>query len=453
MWYITLYLKMEDYSSLLLIFGIILLNGTFVAAEFAIARLRKSQVDHIVASRNPKNLPKLAAAKVLQKILGNINDYISACQVGITVSSLVLGALAESTLEEMLSPFVFQIKDIGLDPHTVSLTAAIAIVTFLHVIIGELIPKNLALINPEKTGLRLAFFLEFIYTIFKLPVLFLNSCSNLAFKLMGINLDSTETIHTEDELKLILSTSQEEGIIEEEEEKLIQNVFQFNDTIARDIMHPRTDMICIEAGISIEEAIKLTNEHPYSKFPVFQKRLDKIIGYVTIKEMLRAYARGAINDPIESILKEVLKVPDGMYIVDLMSMMQQKKKQIAILIDEYGGTSGLVTMEDIVEEVFGEISNEFEAEANQPLVKLTEGVYKVDGKLTLREINDELGSEFESEHYDTIGGLIYGLLGTEPVIGAQIDTNGFILEVLECRDNRVLKVKICQKKTEIVPVE
>ena len=126
MWYITLYLKMEDYSSLLLIFGIILLNGTFVAAEFAIARLRKSQVDHIVASRNPKNLPKLAAAKVLQKILGNINDYISACQVGITVSSLVLGALAESTLEEMLSPFVFQIKDIGLDPHTVSLTAAIA---------------------------------------------------------------------------------------------------------------------------------------------------------------------------------------------------------------------------------------------------------------------------------------------------------------------------------------
>jgi CBS domain containing-hemolysin-like protein len=136
-----------------------------------------------------------------------------------------------------------------------------------------------------------------------------------------------------------------------------------------------------------------------------------------------------------------------------MSMMQQKKKQIAILIDEYGGTSGLVTIEDIVEEVFGEISNEFEDHSQVPLLELTKGVYKVDGKLTLREINEELGSEFESEHYDTIGGFIYGLLGTDPVIGAQLEANGFILEVLECRDNRVLKVKISQKKPDTAPVE
>jgi hypothetical protein len=444
---------MEDYSSLLLILGIILLNGTFVAAEFAIARLRKSQVDHIVNSRNPKNLPKLAAAKILQKILENINDYISACQVGITVASLVLGALAESKLEEILLPYMSQIQDFGIDPHAISLACAIALVTFVHVIIGELIPKNLALINPEKTGLRLAFFLEFIYTIFKLPVMLLNFCSNSILKLIGIDMDSTDQIHSEDELKLILSTSQEEGIIEEEEEKLIQNVFQFNDTIARDVMRPRTDMICIEAGISIEEAMKITNNYPFSKFPVFQERLDKIIGYVSIKEMLRAYERGGVHDPLESIVKEVLKVPDGMYIIDLMSMMQQKKKQIAILIDEYGGTSGLVTIEDIVEEFFGEISNEFEDHSQVPLLELTKGVYKVDGKLTLREINEELGSEFESEHYDTIGGLIYGLLGTDPVIGAQLEANGFILEVLECRDNRVLKVKISQKKTDTAPVE
>jgi CBS domain containing-hemolysin-like protein len=346
-----------------------------------------------------------------------------------------------------------QIQDFGIDPHAISLACAIALVTFIHVIIGELIPKNLALINPEKTGLRLAFFLEFIYTIFKLPVMLLNFCSNSILKLMGIDMDSTDAIHSEDELKLILSTSQEEGIIEEEEEKLIQNVFQFNDTIARDVMRPRTDMICIEAGISIEEAMKITNNYPFSKFPVFQKRLDNIIGYVSIKEMLRAYERGGVHDPIESIVKEVLKVPDGMYIIDLMSMMQQKKKQIAILIDEYGGTSGLVTIEDIVEEVFGEISNEFEDHSQVPLLELTKGVYKVDGKLTLREINEELGSEFESEHYDTIGGLIYGLLGTDPVIGAQLEAKGFILEVLECRDNRVLKVKISQKKTDTVPVE
>ena len=440
---------MEDIGSIVLIFGIILLNGTFVAAEFSIARLRKTQVDHIVNSRNPKNLPKLAAAKVLQKILDNINEYISACQVGITIASLVLGALAESELEKMITPYLESLEwAAAVDPHAVSIFFAITIVTFFHVILGELIPKNLSIMNPERTGLQLAFFLQFVYTVFKIPVLVLNNCSNLALKVIGVDVTKQVSSHSEDELRLILSTSQEEGVIEEEEEKLIQNVFEFNDTIAKDVMRPRTDMFCLEAGISIAEATKHSNKKSYTKFPIFEKRLDNIIGYVNIKEILKAYEAGKTDEPIESIAKEILKVPDGMYIIDLMSLMQQKKKQIAILIDEYGGTSGLVTVEDIVEEIFGEITDELEETPEVPLKELGDGSYIADGTLTLREINEELGSQFESEHYDTIGGLVYGLLAAEPEDGASVKFKGFTLEVVEHSDNRVLKVKISQTASE-----
>ena len=440
---------MEDIGSIVLIFAIILLNGTFVAAEFSIARLRKTQVDHIVNSRNPKNLPKHTAAKVLQKILSNINDYISACQVGITISSLVLGALAESRLEALIAPALDSLNLPWIsDPRPISILLAITIITFFHVILGELIPKNLSIINPERTGLQLAFFLKFIHTVFRVPVFVLNTCSNIALKIIGVDVTASNSSHSEDELRLILSTSQEEGVIEEEEEKLIQNVFEFNDTIAKDIMRPRTDMYCLEAGISIAEATKHSNKKSYTKFPIFEKRLDNIVGYVNIKEILKAHEAGQTEAPIESIAKEILKVPDGLYIIDLIALMQQKKKQIAILIDEYGGTSGLVTVEDIVEEIFGEITDEIEETPDVPLKAIGDGTYIVDGTLTLREVNEELGSAFESEHYDTIGGFVYGLLASEPEDGASVYCKGFNLEVVEHSENRVLKVKISQEVSE-----
>ena len=207
-------------------------------------------------------------------------------------------------------------------------------------------------------------------------------------------------------------------------------------------------MYCLEAGTTIAEATKESNKKSYTKFPVFEKRLDKIIGYVNIKEILKAHEAGKTDEPIESITKEILKVPDGMYIIDLIALMQQKKKQIAILIDEYGGTSGLVTVEDIVEEIFGEITDEAEETPDTPLQELEDGTYLADGTLTLREINEELGSQFQSEHYDTIGGLVYGLLVEEPEDGSKVKFKGFELEVAEHSENRVLKVKISQGISE-----
>lgn len=432
---------MEELPSLFLILALILLNGTFVAAEFSIARVRKTHIDHIVESKG-FGLSKRTyhSAKLLQKILDNINNYISACQVGITVASLALGALAEAKLEKLISPLLEQYT-LVVNAHGVAIVLAIALITFFHVILGEIVPKNIAIISPEKVSLNLAYFLSFLHTIFKIPVRVLNACSNFCLNVMGLDIAQRNNVHSEAELKMILSSSQAEGILEEEEEQLIQNIFEFNDTVAKDIMVPRTDAICLNETMSIKNAIHEANKVTFSRFPIFDKRLDNVTGYVTIKDMLIAYESGHLEDPIKTISNEILKAPDGIYVIDLMKIMQQKKKQIAVLIDEFGGTSGLVTIEDIVEEIFGEIEDEREI-TRVPIVKLSNGDYLVDGLLSLRDVNEKLGSNFESDHYDTLGGLVFGLIGSEPKNGDSLMHDGLKLVVEKHDKNRVRVVRI-----------
>jgi CBS domain containing-hemolysin-like protein len=437
---------MEDIPSIFLIFSLILLNGAFVAAEFAIARVRKTQIDQIVESENGLYDKKTKKkAKTLQEILQNMNDYISACQVGITMASLALGAVAEAKIEKLISPWLGSLE-YDLNSHGVSIVISVAIISFFHVLLGELVPKNIAIFNPEKTSLYFANFLKLIHGIFKFPIFVLNASSAICLRIIGIDLnENSAAIHSEDEIKLILSASQAEGVLEEEEEQLIRNVFEFNDTVARDIMTPRTDMFCLPYDISIEEAARRTNEVSYSKFPIFQEGLDNIVGYVGLKEILKAYSESKDSDNILSISKDTLKVPDGIYVIDLIKLMQQKKKQMAILIDEYGGTSGLVTVEDIIEEVFGEIDDDNEI-PSVPIMKLPGGEYLIDGLVYIKELNEKLGTNLESEHYDTIGGFVFGLIGTEPKDGDQIEYNDIRFVVEKYSDSRVRSIRMLSKR-------
>lgn len=446
---------MEELPSILLIFALIFLNGTFVAAEFSIARLRKTQVDHLAELEpNNENKHKIKVAKVLQKILANINDYISACQVGITIASLALGALAEAELEKIITPFVetlihsldflpanIQNMTANLSGHGISIVLAITIITFFHVILGEIVPKNIALINPDTVAMSLAYFLKFLYGIFKAPVALLNACSDACLRIIGIDSSAAGPMHTEAELKMILSTSQEEGILEEEEEQLMQNVFEFNDTIAKDIMTPRTDMVCLKEQLVIRDAIAEINRSPHSRFPVYEGKLDNITGYVSVKDILVAVEENRVDERLEDIKAEVLKVTDGIYVIDLMKIMQTRKKQIAILIDEFGGTCGLVTIEDIVEEIFGEIEDEREV-SRTPILKLANGSYIVDGLVSLKDVNEELATNFISDHYDTIGGFTYGLIGQEPREGDSVEEQGFRITVKKHGNHRIRQIKL-----------
>lgn len=436
---------MEELYSLLLILTLILLNGSFVAAEFSIARVRKTHIDQIAESdetEHPK--AKIATAKLLQKILANMNDYISACQVGITVASLALGAVAEAKIEKWINPWI-ESSELNLDSHALSIIIAIALVTFFHVILGEVVPKNIAIINPETISFRLAYFLRFLYILFKIPVQILNTCSNAILRMLGIELNFGDSVHSEAELKMILSSSQEQGVLEEEEEQLIQNVFEFNDTLARDVMIPRSDMICLNDKLSIAEAAHEVNKTTHSRFPVYHEKIDNVIGYVTIKDILKTYEKGNTDHNIKSITNDPLKVSDGMYIIDLIKVMQDKKKPLVMLIDEFGGVSGLATIEDIIEEVFGKIEDEHENE-EEDIQKLDNGDYLVAGLLNLNDVNEALGTDFKSSRFDTIGGFVFGLIGTEPKQGSKVEVGDYILRVAKHEKNRVKQVRISQKK-------
>ncbi len=445
---------MDEIGSLFLILSLIALNGTFVAAEFSVARLRRTQIDQM-AELDPaisENKSKIRRAKALHKVLDNINDYISACQVGITISSLVLGAVAELKIEHWISPIVNQVIEAANLPlvtaeisgHAIAITLAISFITFFHVILGEIVPKNIALFKPVETSLSLAYFLVTLHQIFRGPVWVLNTCSNFCLRIIGVDPDESGVIHTEDELKLIISTSQEVGVLEEEEEQLLQNVFEFNDTVAKDIMTPRTDMICLREDLTIREAMTEINRSNHSRFPVYKTRLDNISGYITIKDILQVVETGDVNKTLSSIKAEIFKITDGIFVIDLMKIMQQKKKQMAILIDEYGGTSGLVTIEDIVEEIFGEIEDEKEVSKNR-IQKLNSGSYLVDGAVSLSDLNEELDAKFDSDHYDTIGGLTYGLIGDQPKVGDKVEYEGYIITVEKHANHRIKQVRLQAK--------
>ena len=221
----------------------------------------------------------------------------------------------------------------------------------------------------------------------------------------------------------------------------MQNVFEFNDTIAREVMVPRSDMFCLNAKMSIEEAGKEATSSSYSRLPVYEDKMDNVIGYCTIKDILNAYQENRVSSNIKTILNDVLKVSDGMYVLDLLKLMQEKKKQIAILIDEFGGTCGLVTVEDIVEEIFGEIEDEDDTEEPEAFIRLENGDILVDGMLQLEDVNDELGTNFKSDHYDTIGGFVFGLIGTEPKVGDLVEAESRKIQVEVHNDNRVRQVR------------
>lgn len=436
---------MENLYSIITIFILILLNGSFVAAEFSIARVRKTLIDQIAENLdNEYSSSEVHIAKLLQRMLANMNDYISACQVGITIVSLALGTMVDATIEEWIRPLIDNLA-FDINSHAISIVIAIALVTFFQVILGEVVPKNIAIISPDKVSFTLAYFLRFLYFIFKFPVMVLNSCSGLILKLCGIEMNFDDTVHSEAEIKMIINSSEAQGVLEKEETELVKNVFDFNDTIARDIMVPRSDMICINDKLSIAEAAHEINKTNFARFPVYHEKIDNIIGYISIKDILKTYEKGNTDNNIKSIANDVLKASDGIYIIDLMKVMQEKKKPLTILIDEFGGVAGLVTIEDIVEEVFGEIDDEDHV-AKEAIKKLDNGDYLVDGRLNLEDVNDAIGCDFESSRFDTLGGFVFGLIGTEPKNGDIVEYKNYRLRVEKHANNRIKLVRFLMKK-------
>ncbi|MBI3590323.1 MAG: HlyC/CorC family transporter [Candidatus Melainabacteria bacterium] len=416
---------------------LILLNGLFVAVEFALARVNRTRIEQRVKEGHK-------AAALTLNALNKIDSYISAAQVGITISSLTLGAIAELTIAKLILPYISLLVSpsfITIADYTVALPVALLIVTYFHVVIGEIIPKTVAFVNPERTVFFLIWPLEIFKFLTSPLVWFLNLSASSILRLFGITDLRTTFVYTEDELKMLLNVSQEEGVLEESEKEMITNIFDFPDTVAREIMTPRTDIACIEANEHLEDAIKFIIESKHSRVPIYEGSIDNITGVITTRDLLEQIQLGNDQKPVKEIAKAVIKVPESKPIDDLLTELKRKSLQLAIVIDEFGGTSGLVTIEDIVEEIVGEIPDEFDTDL-EPIQVLPNSDILLDGKLPIDEINEKLGTRFSKEHYDTIGGFTFGLIGKEPNVGDEVENNGYILKVEVKDKQRVKQVRL-----------
>lgn len=396
-------------TSIILIIVLIFLNAFFVAAEFAMVKVRNSRIDALVQNGS-------RTAKYAQTIVNNLNAYLSACQLGITLTSLVLGWLGEPTVARILDPLL---KGIGLNDvalHTISFLVSFSVITFLHITLGEQFPKTYAIRKSENVTLWISVPIIAFYKVMYPFNWILNSASNGLLRMSGIEpADEHESAHTEEEIRVLMKESNKSGLIDNTELALVDNIFEFAETTAREIMIPRTEMVCLYTNLSYEENREIAVVEMHTRYPVCETDKDNIVGFLHIKDLLRS---SELED-ISSIVRPLTSIPESMQISQLLKLMQKQKTQMALLIDEYGGTSGLVTLEDIMEEIVGEIQDEFDEE-RPSIEKQDDSTFSIDGMMLIDSVNDYFGLEIENDDYDTIGGWVYSQVEIPPQKGQTI---------------------------------
>ncbi|KQY94614.1 hypothetical protein ASD24_03425 [Paenibacillus sp. Root52] len=417
--------------NLVLIGLLVLMNGFFVSAEFAMVKVRGSRIEALVESGN-KN------AIYASNIVRNLDAYLSACQLGITLASLGLGWLGEPAIAHLLEPMF---TALGLGPvyvHGVSIAIAFVIITILHIVLGELAPKTIAIRKSETVTLWSAALLTFFYKLMYPFIWALNGMANSLLRMFRMAPASElDEAHSEDEIRILMKESNKSGLIDNTELALVDNIFDFTATTAREIMIPRTEMICLNANQSMLENLEIASESMRTRYPVYNGDKDHIIGFIHIKDLMKSQ----LTDTI-SVIRPILAVPDSTPISDLLKRMQRGKTQIAILIDEYGGTSGLVTLEDIMEEIVGEIQDEFDQE-RPAIEQVDEMEYSIDGLMLIEEVSERFGLEMDRSDYDTIGGWLYSRVETiPPEVGQSVEYDGHLFVIQETEHKRISRVNV-----------
>lgn len=425
---------------------LVLLNGFFVAAEFAFVKVRATRIEQLVAEGNRR------AVRVRQ-VLDNLDGYLSATQLGITLASLGLGWVGEPAFARLLevpfralSTWVPVLRSPVL-VHTAAGTVAFAFITLLHVVLGELAPKTLAIVSSEQVALFCARPMQFFFWALRPFIAVLNGTSNLVLGLFGIQpAEAREMAHTDEEIRMLVSASARGGYLDETERVLLDNVLDFADRTAREIMVPRGDMVCLYVEDPIEESLETARKVGHTRFPLVKEEKDNVLGLIHIKDL---FARqGQIQD-LREIMRPILMVPETISVAKLLKEMQRRRIQMAILVDEYGGTSGLVTIEDILEEIVGEIQDEFDEVEEPEVEKLAPDVYEVDGAMLLEEAQDQFGFSVDNEpDVDTLGGYVFSQLGRQPQVGDRVDLPGYVAEVAETEGFRITRLKLTRKKEQ-----
>jgi CBS domain containing-hemolysin-like protein len=381
---------------------LIALTGFFVASEFAIVKIRSTRIDQLVAEGNKNAI----AAK---KVISNLDEYLSACQLGITVTALGLGWLGEQTVEHLLRPIFLELHLSESVSKMLSFSIAFAVITFLHVVIGELAPKTLAIQKAETITLLFSRPLILFYKVMYPFIFALNGSARLVAGVFGIKPASEhDIVHSEEELRIILSESYKNGEINQSEYKYVNKIFDFDDRIAKEIMVPRTEIVAMDKDMTIQAAIDIMVSEKYTRYPIMNGDKDHIIGMINMKEILTDFVKGDANanTSLEKYCRPIIQVIESIPIHDLLVKMQKERVHMAILIDEYGGTAGLVTVEDILEEIVGEIRDEFDTDELPMIRQINDTTTILDGKVLIGQVNDLFGLEIDDTDVDTISGWI-----------------------------------------------
>lgn len=419
---------------LLLVIFLIAMNGFFVAAEFACVKIRPSRLETLIQEGSRQ-------AKYAKKLTDHLDASLSVTQLGITLASLGLGWVGEPAVATLILPITHAV---GLDDvvgHTISLALAFSIITGLHIVLGELTPKTMAIQNVEKIMLSVALPMLVFQRVMYPFVWLLNHVANWVAHRMGFHTASEgDDAHTEEEIRLLMEESHRQGLIDDTEVDFVDNVFDFTDLNVREIMTPRTDMVCLYLEDTMDENLHIILEEQLTRYPICREDKDHIVGFLHVKDLMRVMAEGR-KPNLRRLARKALIVPESMDVSVLLKTMQKQRSQMAIVVDEYGGTAGMVTIEDIVEEIVGDIQDEFDEE-RPTAERRGKRIFSVDAKMLLEELEDILEIDIEDEDVDTVGGWLYDQIGQTPRVGQMAAAGGNLFYVEEVDGVRITRVLI-----------
>ncbi len=430
---------------LLLVVALVLLNGLFVAAEFSIVAVRRTRLETLANQGQ-------GLARFSLRAVDNLNNYLAATQLGITIASIGLGFVGEPLLAGLLEPLfedIFGQEAAGISSHAVAVPIAFGIISALHIVLGELAPKSIALFNPERVSLLTVPPMEVFRLVFWPAIWLLNGVANAILRPFGLRAveGGAHSVHTAEEISLLVAQSAEAGVLQSEAAELLSGVFTFGNRRINEVMVPRTEVVWLERGTPLSDFYPTYLEHSHSRFPVFEEKHDNVVGIVNIKDVLRGIGEGTMSedDLIDLAMRPALFIPETKFVGAAFFEMQEAGHQMAIAVDEYGGTAGIVTLEMLIEELVGQVSDELRRHEEE-FVEVDERTVQVDGGMSIHDANQDLKLNLPDGDYETVGGFILTKLGRIPEEGEQVIHDDLVIAITRVEGNRIEEVTITRER-------
>lgn len=422
-----------------LVFLLIVLNGYFVAAEFSLVSIRSTRVDQLVEDGN-------TIARFIQRSKLDPSRFLSASQTGITLASLALGWVGEPAISSILLKAFDRVHLVGIGQPIIDGVATVItflLITYIHIVLGELVPKALALQRTEPTVLLTAWPMRYLTVAFTPFIIVLQRSTKWLLRRLDIEeVPEHHLVYSEEELKRIVSASHEVGILEAHEQDMLHKVFAFSDKVAREVMVPRPDIKALSVDITWDALLAEVREHAHTRFPIYEDNIDNLLGVFHAKDLFAYVADHSVGEfSMRDLIRDVPFVPESKPVDDLLTELKKGKTQIAIVMDEFGGTAGLVTLEDLLEEIVGEIADEFDEETPE-LELVAPGHYLLDGRYRIADFNERFGTELPTTDFDTMAGLVFGTLGREPQLDDQVELGPVSLTVQAMEGHRITRLRL-----------